>query len=51
MCERSAVMFAGECHLTGKFMKLLMIFEVSTVMKTKIMGFWVMLVCSFLCDH
>jgi hypothetical protein len=45
-------MFAlSGCLLTGKFMKLLMIFEISTLMKIKIMGFWVTLVCSFLCGY
>ena len=38
----------NRCLLTGKFMKLLMIFEISTSMKIKIIGFWVTLVCSFL---
>jgi len=32
-------------------MKLLMTFEISSVMKIKIMGFWVTLVCSFLCGY
>jgi len=45
-------MFAlSGCLLTGKFMKLLMIYEISTAMKIKIMGFWVMLVCTFLCGY
>jgi len=48
MYERSAIMFAlSGCLLTEKFTKLLMIFE----MKIKIMGFWVTLVCSFLCGY
>jgi hypothetical protein len=47
MYERSAKMFAlSGCLLAEKFMKLLMIFEISTAMKIKVMGFWVTLVCS-----